>query len=225
MILVSIIFLSGLGLSQDVAGATFMAAGSSAPELVTAFLGECSEVRKPSQGAWTGHNKAVIASYEDILHVRLRLPRPFLLMDVKTTKTVAAVADCLFVCQVCLWQRETLGWAPSWGQQSTTCWASALRADSWPPWYHSEHVGWTRVQLDRRFAWQPPPLLLHQAGRLTCWPLFRDCLAYGISVAAVIAIISDNKVYWWVCLFRRCSHSFVNLSERNESWLHAACDS
>uniref|UniRef100_A0A663LUH7 Sodium/calcium exchanger membrane region domain-containing protein n=1 Tax=Athene cunicularia TaxID=194338 RepID=A0A663LUH7_ATHCN len=28
-----------LGLSQDVAGATFMAAGSSAPELVTAFLG------------------------------------------------------------------------------------------------------------------------------------------------------------------------------------------
>lgn len=32
--------LSGLGLSQDVAGATFMAAGSSAPELVTAFLGK-----------------------------------------------------------------------------------------------------------------------------------------------------------------------------------------
>lgn len=31
--------LPGLGLSQDVAGATFMAAGSSAPELVTAFLG------------------------------------------------------------------------------------------------------------------------------------------------------------------------------------------
>lgn len=31
--------VSGLGLSQDVAGATFMAAGSSAPELVTAFLG------------------------------------------------------------------------------------------------------------------------------------------------------------------------------------------
>uniref|UniRef100_A0A8I3W3J0 Solute carrier family 24 member 5 n=1 Tax=Callithrix jacchus TaxID=9483 RepID=A0A8I3W3J0_CALJA len=33
-----------LGLSQDVAGATFMAAGSSAPELVTAFLGKyCSK--------------------------------------------------------------------------------------------------------------------------------------------------------------------------------------
>lgn len=31
---------SALGLSQDVAGATFMAAGSSAPELVTAFLGK-----------------------------------------------------------------------------------------------------------------------------------------------------------------------------------------
>ena len=38
--------------------------------------------------------------------------------------------------------------------------------------------------------------LVHQVGRLTCWPLFRDCLAYAISVSAVIAIISDNKVYW-----------------------------
>lgn len=37
---------------------------------------------------------------------------------------------------------------------------------------------------------------LYQAGRLTCWPLFRDCLAYSISVTAVIAIIYDNKVYW-----------------------------
>ena len=36
----------------------------------------------------------------------------------------------------------------------------------------------------------------YQAGRLSCWPLFRDCLAYAISVSAVIAIISDNKVYW-----------------------------
>lgn len=50
-----------------------------------------------------------------------------------------------YVCQVCLWQRETLGSAPSWAQQSTTCWESALHADSWPPWYtltqtHSEYV-------------------------------------------------------------------------------------
>ncbi|KAF3832871.1 hypothetical protein F7725_026536 [Dissostichus mawsoni] len=36
-------------------------------------------------------------------------------------------------------------------------------------------------------------LLASMAGRLTCWPLFRDCLAYAISVSAVIAIISDNK--------------------------------
>lgn len=35
--------LPGLGLSQDVAGATFMAAGSSAPELVTAFLGNWND--------------------------------------------------------------------------------------------------------------------------------------------------------------------------------------
>ncbi|KAG9337030.1 hypothetical protein JZ751_029889 [Albula glossodonta] len=40
-------------------------------------------------------------------------------------------------------------------------------------------------------------LLTSVVGRLTCWPLFRDCIAYAISVAAVIAIISDNKVYWY----------------------------
>ncbi|KAG7468062.1 hypothetical protein MATL_G00138870 [Megalops atlanticus] len=34
-------------------------------------------------------------------------------------------------------------------------------------------------------------------GRLTCWPLFRDCVAYAISVTAVITIIWDNKVYWY----------------------------
>lgn len=43
---VSLCSLSGLGLTQDVAGATFMAAGSSAPELVTAFLGDQSLVKE-----------------------------------------------------------------------------------------------------------------------------------------------------------------------------------
>ncbi|KAG7270033.1 hypothetical protein CRUP_036860, partial [Coryphaenoides rupestris] len=40
-------------------------------------------------------------------------------------------------------------------------------------------------------------LLTSMVGRLSCWPMFRDCLAYAISVSAVIAIISDNKVYWY----------------------------
>ncbi|XP_058485282.1 sodium/potassium/calcium exchanger 5 [Solea solea] len=97
-----------LGLSQDVAGATFMAAGSSAPELVTAFLGVF--VTKGDIGVST-----IVGS---------------------------AVYNLLGICGAC-------------------------------------------------------GLLASMAGRLTCWPLFRDCLAYGISVAAVIAIISDNKVYWY----------------------------
>ncbi|KAA0715306.1 Sodium/potassium/calcium exchanger 5 [Triplophysa tibetana] len=80
-----------LGLSQDVAGATFMAAGSSAPELVTAFLG------------------------------------------VFVTKGDIGVSTIM---------------------------GSAV-------------------------------------SRLTCWPLFRDCAAYTVSVIAVIAIISDNRVYWY----------------------------
>uniref|UniRef100_A0A671XRE3 Solute carrier family 24 member 5 n=1 Tax=Sparus aurata TaxID=8175 RepID=A0A671XRE3_SPAAU len=91
-----------LGLSQDVAGATFMAAGSSAPELVTAFLGR--------------HRVSTIVG--------------------------SAVYNLLGICAAC-------------------------------------------------------GLLASMAGRLSCWPLFRDCLAYGISVSAVIAIISDNKVYWY----------------------------
>ncbi|XP_054900759.1 sodium/potassium/calcium exchanger 5 [Poeciliopsis prolifica] len=97
-----------LGLSQDVAGATFMAAGSSAPELVTAFLGVF--VTKGDIGIST-----IVGS---------------------------AVYNLLGICAAC-------------------------------------------------------GLLASMAGRLTCWPLFRDCLAYGISVAAVIGIISDNKVFWY----------------------------
>nr|AAY89723.1 truncated K-dependent Na,Ca exchanger 5 [Danio rerio] len=94
-----------LGLSQDVAGATFMAAGSSAPELVTAFLG-------------------VFVTKGDI--------------GVSTIMG-SAVYNLLCICAAC-------------------------------------------------------GLLSSAVGRLSCWPLFRDCVAYAISVAAVIAIISDNRV-------------------------------
>ncbi|XP_051726385.1 sodium/potassium/calcium exchanger 5 [Ctenopharyngodon idella] len=97
-----------LGLSQDVAGATFMAAGSSAPELVTAFLG-------------------VFVTKGDI--------------GVSTIMG-SAVYNLLCICAAC-------------------------------------------------------GLLTSVTARLTCWPLFRDCVAYAISVAAVIAIISDNTVYWY----------------------------
>ncbi|XP_067275302.1 sodium/potassium/calcium exchanger 5 [Pseudorasbora parva] len=97
-----------LGLSQDVAGATFMAAGSSAPELVTAFLG-------------------VFVTKGDI--------------GVSTIMG-SAVYNLLCICAAC-------------------------------------------------------GLLTSAAARLSCWPLFRDCVAYAISVAAVIAIISDNRVYWY----------------------------
>ncbi|KAK2919985.1 sodium/potassium/calcium exchanger 5 [Channa argus] len=101
-----------LGLSQDVAGATFMAAGSSAPELVTAFLGVF--VTKGDIGVST-----IVGS---------------------------AIYNLLGICAAC-------------------------------------------------------GLLVSMAGRLTCWPLFRDCLAYGISVAAVIGIMYDNKVYWYDAAF------------------------
>lgn len=97
-----------LALTQDVAGATFMAAGSSAPELVTAFLGVF--VTKGDIGVST-----IVGS---------------------------AVYNLLGICAAC-------------GLLTTT------------------------------------------VSRLSCWSLFRDCLAYAISVAAVIAIISDNKVYWY----------------------------
>ncbi|XP_067874120.1 sodium/potassium/calcium exchanger 5 isoform X2 [Heterodontus francisci] len=97
-----------LGLSQDVAGATFMAAGSSAPELVTAFLGVF--VTKGDIGVST-----IVGS---------------------------AVYNLLGICAAC-------------------------------------------------------GLLTTMACRLTCWPLFRDCAAYAISVAALIAIIFDNVIYWY----------------------------
>ncbi|XP_069767673.1 sodium/potassium/calcium exchanger 5 [Narcine bancroftii] len=97
-----------LGLSQDVAGATFMAAGSSAPELVTSFLGVF--VTKGDIGIST-----IVGS---------------------------AVYNLLGICAAC-------------------------------------------------------GLLTIMVCRLTFWPLVRDCAAYAISVAALLAIIFDNMIYWY----------------------------
>ncbi|NXH02464.1 NCKX5 protein, partial [Loxia leucoptera] len=97
-----------LGLSQDVAGATFMAAGSSAPELVTAFLG--AFVTKGDIGVST-----ILGS---------------------------AIYNLLGISAAC-------------------------------------------------------GLFSSVVSRLSCWPLFRDCLAYTISAAAVLAMISDSRIYWY----------------------------
>ncbi|XP_066491140.1 sodium/potassium/calcium exchanger 5 [Tiliqua scincoides] len=105
------IISDSLGLSQDVAGATFMAAGSSAPELVTAFLGVF--VTKGDIGVST-----ILGS---------------------------AIYNLLGITAAC-------------GLLSTV------------------------------------------VSRLSCWPLFRDCMAYAISAAAVLAMIIDNKVHWYECV-------------------------
>nr|XP_033776279.1 sodium/potassium/calcium exchanger 5 isoform X1 [Geotrypetes seraphini]XP_033776281.1 sodium/potassium/calcium exchanger 5 isoform X1 [Geotrypetes seraphini] len=97
-----------LGLSQDVAGATFMAVGSSAPELVTVFLGVF--VTKGDIGVST-----IVGS---------------------------AVYNLLGISAAC-------------------------------------------------------GLMSSMISKLPCWPLFRDCLAYAISVAAVIAITMDKRIYWY----------------------------
>ncbi|XP_008119677.2 sodium/potassium/calcium exchanger 5 isoform X1 [Anolis carolinensis] len=104
------IISESLGLSHDVAGATFMAAGSSAPELVTAFLGVF--VTKGDIGVST-----ILGS---------------------------AIYNLLGISAAC-------------------------------------------------------GLLSGMVSRLSCWPLFRDCFAYAISAAAVLAMIIDNKVYWYEC--------------------------
>nr|XP_033776282.1 sodium/potassium/calcium exchanger 5 isoform X2 [Geotrypetes seraphini] len=99
-----------LGLSQDVAGATFMAVGSSAPELVTVFLGVF--VTKGDIGVST-----IVGS---------------------------AVYNLLGISAAC-------------------------------------------------------GLMSSMISKLPCWPLFRDCLAYAISVAAVIAITMDKRIYCPCC--------------------------
>ncbi|XP_069454001.1 sodium/potassium/calcium exchanger 5 isoform X2 [Ovis canadensis] len=104
------IISESFGLSQDVAGATFMAAGSSAPELVTAFLGVF--ITKGDIGIST-----ILGS---------------------------AIYNLLGICAAC-------------------------------------------------------GLLSNVVSTLSCWPLFRDCVAYAISVAALLAIIFDNQVYCPCC--------------------------
>ncbi|XP_037012377.2 sodium/potassium/calcium exchanger 5 [Artibeus jamaicensis] len=102
------IISESLGLSQDVAGATFMAAGSSAPELVTAFLG-------------------VFITKGDI-----------------GTSTIlgSAIYNLLGISAAC-------------------------------------------------------GLLSNVVSSLSCWPLLRDCVAYAVSVAAVLGILVDNQVHWY----------------------------
>ncbi|NP_001402849.1 sodium/potassium/calcium exchanger 5 [Rattus norvegicus] len=102
------IISDSLGLSQDVAGATFMAAGSSAPELVTAFLGVF--ITKGDIGIST-----ILGS---------------------------AIYNLLGICAAC-------------------------------------------------------GLLSNMVSTLSCWPLFRDCAVYAVSVGAVFGIIFDNRVYWY----------------------------
>ncbi|XP_074901334.1 sodium/potassium/calcium exchanger 5 isoform X1 [Buteo buteo] len=125
-----------LGLSQDVAGATFMAAGSSAPELVTAFLG-----------------KRHIHFESRILFVACQTEtyqRVIFLIGVFVTKGDIGVSTILGSAIYNL-----LGISAACGLFSSV------------------------------------------VSRLSCWPLFRDCLAYTISVAAVLAMISDNRIYWY----------------------------
>lgn len=181
-------FLSGLGLSQDVAGATFMAAGSSAPELVTAFLGE------------SNHHRLLM--YQQRCHHTLL--GPFLVFHLlaatphlKITRSVFAPIDCSSCLPGVFVTKGDIGVSTIVGSAVYNllgiCAACGLLASM---------VRRERVCLTRALTHTPVQhslasfLLSNQAGRLSCWPLFRDCLAYGISVAAVIAIISDNKVYW-----------------------------
>uniref|UniRef100_A0A3B3QC80 Solute carrier family 24 member 5 n=1 Tax=Paramormyrops kingsleyae TaxID=1676925 RepID=A0A3B3QC80_9TELE len=129
-----------LGLSQDVAGATFMAAGSSAPELVTAFLG-----------------RPIYFCYPAVINTHC-------------AKSLVMITMCVYII--------SLGVFVTKGDIGV-----------------STIVGSAVYNLLGICA--ACGLLTSAVGQLTCWPLFRDCVAYALSVAAVIAIIYDNKVYWY----------------------------
>ncbi|XP_036910466.1 sodium/potassium/calcium exchanger 5 isoform X2 [Sturnira hondurensis] len=40
-------------------------------------------------------------------------------------------------------------------------------------------------------------LLSNVVSPLSCWPLLRDCVAYAVSVAAVLGTLVDNQVHWY----------------------------
>ncbi|XP_033922307.1 sodium/potassium/calcium exchanger 5 isoform X1 [Melopsittacus undulatus] len=127
-----------LGLSQDVAGATFMAAGSSAPELVTSFLGKQHKVTPPQ-------NLELFSLYAKLKHTRVISH-----IGVFVTKGDIGISTILGSANYNL-----LGISAACGLFSSV------------------------------------------VSKLSCWPLFRDCLAYTVSVAAVLAMISDNRIYWY----------------------------
>ncbi|XP_049469554.1 sodium/potassium/calcium exchanger 5 [Panthera uncia] len=133
------IISESLGLSQDVAGATFMAAGSSAPELVTAFLGKyCS------------------------LYFLLTLC-DFIFFKSGSTNVAITLLIGVFI------TKGDIGISTILGSAMYNLFGICAACG----------------------------LLSNVASTLSCWPLFRDCAAYAISVAAVLGIIFDNQVYWY----------------------------
>ncbi|XP_073067862.1 sodium/potassium/calcium exchanger 5 isoform X1 [Manis javanica] len=133
------IISDSLGLSQDVAGATFMAAGSSAPELVTAFLGKyCSLFFLLTQCDFIFF-KSSNTNLATVLLIGVFITQG----DIGISTILgSAVYNLLGICAAC-------------------------------------------------------GLLSNAVSTLSCWPLFRDCAAYAVSIAAVLGIIFDNQVYWY----------------------------
>ncbi|KAL3863383.1 hypothetical protein ACJMK2_005140 [Sinanodonta woodiana] len=125
-------------IESDVAGATFMAAGSSAPELATSVV-------------------AVFIAKDDI--------------GIGTV-VGSAVFNIMFVISLC-----------------------ALMAGA------VVHLNW--------------------------WPLFRDCLFYTLSVAALAIVIMDENVYWYEALSFLILYSFYILlmyfNSRLEAWIVPKC--
>lgn len=78
-------------------------------------------------------------------------------------------------------------------------------------------------------------LLLFQVVPLDWWPLTRDCLGYGVTVAILICIIHDERIEWYEALIlvllyivyiaimywdkaiQRCAKRILKLNDKDQS--------
>ncbi len=103
-------FLQKLDLSEDVAGATFMAAGSSAPELFASVIGRETHTH-------THTHTHTVCAYHTLRHSQM----------------VGVTADCDWLppcVQVSSSPTVMWGWAPSLAQRSSTSFVSSVSVGS-----------------------------------------------------------------------------------------------
>ncbi|KAK7494254.1 hypothetical protein BaRGS_00014536, partial [Batillaria attramentaria] len=199
-----------LHMETDIAGATFMAAGSSAPELATSVIGVFVAQDDVGLGTVVGSAIYNVILFDVLIAVVCSTTfSPGMIPVMSETQlkrdqenlSTANTSEC--PAKVRLMQRQTLRTAEC--KASIDCQTRILVTVDW-------------------LAGLP----LWEAIRLHWWPMMRDCIAYLFSVIALIVIIADEYVVWYEALALLIMYLlyvlFMKFNERLEVYFVPRCN-